>query len=162
MPPKPKPLSERIARHTRRAKSGCLLWTGYCLPVLANGRGGYGTVLIAKGFKTTAHRAAWESVNGPVPEGMVVCHRCDNRRCVEVAHLFLGTYADNTADMIAKKRDSNRTRIGAKNPRSKLTDDQVRMVRSSKEGPTALARKLGVHDSTICNIRSRYSRKYLD
>jgi hypothetical protein len=50
------------------------------------------------------YRAVWERANGPIPEGMFVCHRCDNPRCVNVDHLFLGTAFDNNHDMIAKGR----------------------------------------------------------
>lgn len=51
-----------------------------------------------------AHRVAWERENGPVPEGMCVLHHCDNRACVNVEHLFLGTKQDNTQDMLQKDR----------------------------------------------------------
>lgn len=75
----------------------CLIWTGSVKPV------GYGQ--IRHGAKTLyTHRVSWELHFGPVPEGMCVLHHCDVRRCVRPEHLFLGTKADNTADMMAKGR----------------------------------------------------------
>ena len=70
--------------------TGCWLWLGFISP------DGYGTRL--------AHRRAWELARGPIPDGMLVCHRCDVRHCVNPDHLFLGTHLDNMRDMIRKGR----------------------------------------------------------
>lgn len=67
---------------------------------------GYGR-LHHDGSKKSAHRLAWALVNGPIPAGLCVCHRCDNRRCCNPTHLFLGTVADNNRDMMAKGRVRN-------------------------------------------------------
>lgn len=83
---------------------GCWLWRGY-----VNQRG-YG-LRANDGGERRVHRYAWCLANGPVPVGKLVCHTCDVRNCVNPAHLFLGSAADNTRDMFRKGRDRwSRTR----------------------------------------------------
>jgi hypothetical protein len=81
---------------------GCWLWT-------ASTSRGYGQISpgVAGSPPLKAHRVSWEIANGPIPEGLFVCHRCDNPRCVRPDHLFLGSNADNAADMKAKCRANN-------------------------------------------------------
>ena len=83
--------------HAKRVGS-CLEWQGYVRP---NGYGMVGTPVEGARY---AHRVAWLLVNGEIPEGQFVLHRCDNRRCIEPSHLFLGTHTDNMRDMANKGR----------------------------------------------------------
>lgn len=102
-------VAERLAFYSRRAANGCLLWIG------AKTKGGYGKLSVGGRF-VLAHRAAWEQRHGPIPPGMRVLHDCpagDTPACIEVDHLWLGTAADNTADMIAKDRQGSHMRPAA-------------------------------------------------
>lgn len=78
---------------------GCWEWTGATT-------WGYGEVNRQGISGRRVHRLAWEFAYGPIPDGLMVLHRCDNRSCVRPDHLFLGTAADNMHDMIAKGRAS--------------------------------------------------------
>jgi hypothetical protein len=95
--PKAWTAEQRLAHHTRRDPlSGCLIWQG---PPNAKG---YGQVRFHQ-RTSLAHRWAWAIRNGPIPKGMFLCHRCDERRCVNPDHLFLGDWRLNMADLKAKR-----------------------------------------------------------
>lgn len=135
---------ERFWRHVEKT-DGCWLWTASLATA------GYGRLNLGKAGRILAHRFSWELHTGPVPEGLFVCHHCDNPRCVNPAHLFLGTGADNSRDMVSKGRRPSTQ--GEQNPHAKLTTEQVKEIRAARQaGQTykALAEQYGV---TMCNVR---------
>lgn len=94
------PLLDRFLSKTRRAENGCLIWTA------GRVRYGYGGFMY-EGRLVSAHRFAYELVNSPIPDGMMVLHSCDNPPCVEPDHLRVGTHADNMRDMTERGRQSD-------------------------------------------------------
>lgn len=137
---------ERFNSHVNRAGT-CHTWTG------ARGgfRGQYG-VLTINAERWYAHRAAWVIVHGQIPDGLCVLHRCDNPPCVNPEHLFLGTNADNTNDMVVKGRARGGGLVGEMHGRSKLTESAVREIRerySSGEPQRKLAAEFGVCKSVL-------------
>ena len=134
----------------------CWTWTGTC------DKDGYGLFTItADGHRyQRAHRYSYWLATQAHPGKLWVLHRCDNPPCVRPDHLFLGTAADNTADMMAKER--NRHATGDRRPGLKLSDGDVAEIRARWTAggitQTALAREFGVsfqHISEICNYRER-------
>lgn len=91
------PLADRFAAKVAASSdvSVCWPWTAY------TDLQGYGRIQ-ALGVAERAHRVAWMLANGPIPKGLYVCHRCDNKVCCNPAHLFLGTHEDNMADRSLK------------------------------------------------------------
>lgn len=103
-------IRQRILHRTTELPNGCWEWQGYRMrPRNGDGAGTYGVIGVGSrrdGTKGSAlvHRAMWEYLHGPIPDGMMLCHTCDNPACVNPDHLFLGTQTDNMRDNIAKGR----------------------------------------------------------
>ena len=140
--------------------TGCIEWLG-CFSH------GYGRFGIEGGKKTVlAHRYAWELVHGPIPAGMKCLHKCDNPRCVNVeSHIWLGTQSENVDDMHEKGRANHPPSPGERNGFSKLTDAQVKEIRSPKYETWSLidiAAQFGVTNSCVCSILKRQSWAHLD
>ena len=142
-------LATVLRSKTMSLDSGCVVWTGY------RDKKGYGQLGLGPGTRKLikAHRAAWLVAYGSLPD-LFLCHRCDNPPCVNVAHLFLGTAADNSADANKKGLQICGERIGT----SKLTAADVREIRrlaASGETNRSLAVRFGVHWGTVGEIVRR-------
>ncbi len=139
----------------RRGSDECWPWVASFNPA------GYGQMAMrcqnGKWRPITAHRISWELAHGPIPEGgkpphgMCVCHRCDNRACVNPAHLFLADQPENVADCVRKERHNR----GSINGQAKLTEEQVSDIKGRLrlgERQRHLAAEFGVHQTTVHHI----------
>lgn len=141
----------------------CLVWTGRTY------RRGYGRVRI-DGHERAVHRVAWMMVHGAIPEGLLVCHRCDNPPCCRVDHLFLGTMLDNARDSKAKgrtltgKRNKGGAPPGSRCGAAKLTEADIPKIRVlAIEGVSQreIGRRFGVTQKTIWPIIHRKTWKHV-
>jgi hypothetical protein len=131
----------------------CWGWTG------APDRHGYGSLNLRKNSQKTnpikAHRISYEIHYGPIPDGLYVCHHCDNPPCCNPAHLFLGTHQDNVADMWQKGRGKTWSMSGDANPKAVLNPEAARLILDEyRAGATQpqLALKYGVSQGTISHV----------
>lgn len=144
------PVSVRFwAKVDKRGSDECWPWT-------ANRDGdGYGQLTVLEGDRRTtekAQRVSWRLANGPIPDGMLVLHRCDNPPCVNPAHLFLGTHRDNVADCDAKGRRAQATF-------DRRAADEVRRRHASGESQVSLAASYGTSRITIWRIVHAINRR---
>jgi hypothetical protein len=146
-----KPLWWERFRQKMDVLDKCWNWTGHL------GRGGYG-IFWLDGKNKRAHRVIWEHINGPVPDNLQVCHTCDNAKCVNPNHLFLGTALDNQHDSISKGRKA----FGERCNRRVFTEEEVREILTSKETHTALAAKYGVMREYISQIKRGQHWRHLN
>lgn len=119
--------------------------------------GGYGRIIFGRRNKRLAHRVSWFLSHGRWPTQCVL-HACDNRKCVRPDHLFSGTIADNTHDMIRKGR--YRHVVGSAHPKAKLSEEDVRAIRREHHEKKTLhrvfAKRYGMGRSTISKVISGY------
>jgi hypothetical protein len=135
----PKTLIERFnAKWRDDPETGCWIWTA------STAGKGYGQIKIPGTRRQVyAHQLSWKIHRGPIPADLLVCHECDTPRCVNPAHLFLGTSGDNLQDMAAKDRHLR----GERNAKAKLTEaDVLRIYALSDAGKSAaqIAKELGI------------------
>lgn len=139
---------------------------------------GYGHIQVRRDdgsfYSDGMHRVSWRMHFGPIPAGMYVLHRCDNRPCVRPDHLFLGTISDNHADMVAKGRHPHGKTSGMygrgdlvqgeRNANARLTEAavlEIRRRRSEGEGRDALAREFGISIDTLNGVIYRKAWKHI-
>jgi hypothetical protein len=134
----------------KKEEDECWLWTN------ATTGGGYGTIRI-NNKKYPTHRLVYELNYGKIPDGMHVCHKCDNPPCCNPSHLFLGTHKDNMLDKMKKCRQRRNS------GNSKITEDDVREIRRLHGTITQkkLAEKFGIVQTTVSRIVFRERWKHV-
>lgn len=145
-------MEQRFWKKVRRGTDDeCWEW------IASKGNHGYGQFRV-KGTMTVAHRVAYELTHGKIPEGLLVRHKCRGK-CVNPAHLELGTTAQNNADMV---RDKTSTR-GERHANHKLTEEEVREIkhRVMNESVNAIAREYGICHQAISAIKNGLSWSWL-
>lgn len=138
---------ERFFAKVMKVESGCVEWQSTIK------KDGYGSFHF-NGRQAPAHRVAYELVLGEIPKDMKVLHKCDNRRCVNVDHLFLGSIADNVSDMDSKNRRGSR---------SKLNSDQVVAIKqmlADRYSQEEIGKIFGVCQTAISRIKSGKTRLF--
>jgi hypothetical protein len=146
-------LKEKIEIDPRTA---CWNWTASLRPT------GYGQMRYL-GTTELAHRVSWMLFRGPIPKAdgvygtMNVLHHCDNPKCVNPDHLFIGDQADNAKDAVAKDRWGKRGCKGEQHGRARLTEAKVLQIRSSRLSTLSLARRYRISKSAIQHVLKRRS-----
>jgi hypothetical protein len=141
--------------------SGCWMWTA------GRFERGYGAFQWQKGKVVKAHRAAWTLFKGEIPEGLFVCHKCDEPLCVNPEHLFLGTARDNSQDMIAKGRGKypgpTSPPKGTQHHKAKLTEAEVLQIRAIGYSARMIdtANAFGISEANVSSIVRKETWKHL-
>lgn len=142
----------RIEEKTRAdPETGCIEWIAK-----SKAHGGYGTLCVGRRGHIRAHRAAWVLKNGPIPDGMYVCHECDNPACCNPDHLFIGTPAENMADKERKGRGTKPPVVtGESHHNTKITTEDVLAIMNSTDTLASLSSRYGISGKTVWRIKKR-------
>lgn len=139
-----------LTRIVLNPETGCWLWERARTPF------GHGIIRLF-GKNIVASRLSYEAFIGQIPKGMYVLHKCDIPACVRPEHLFLGTKADNSADMVSK----GRAHRGEDRPESVLTSDLVRQIFIASGSQASIAQNFGVCQTTVSVIKRRVQWKHI-
>lgn len=147
--PRSRPISDRFWEKVQRQDVGCWLWTA------ARNKDGYGSFNLGMGCGTyLAHRVAWVLSTGEAPNGLEVCHRCDNPACVRPDHLFLGTHTDNVRDCVTKGRlHGHRYESGECHRMAKLTVNDVEAIRIATGTQREIGARYGISQMHVSRIK---------
>lgn len=136
-------------------KDGCWDWKG------VTDKNGYGLMPSGKSKQSRACRISWRIHNGEIPPKIIVCHKCDNPKCCNPEHLFLGTPKDNSQDMAKKLRST----VGSKNKNSKLKEEDIPKIRKLIEigvTNTRIAKDFGVSRDIISCIKRNITWRHVE
>ena len=133
---------------TKKNEKECWIWNKKL------DKQGYGVFFSGKDKSCRAHRFSYTFYIGEIPSGLLVCHKCDNRSCVNPSHLWIGTNKDNMADM--KKKGRSQRAIGESHSRSIMTSEMVKLIKiriKNGEAMAKIARDFNIAYSTIANLK---------
>lgn len=149
-------LLDRLMGRTVETKTGCMEFTGHRDPL------GYGKITM-RGKGMLAHRAAYVLSKGPIPDGMLVCHKCDNPPCINPDHLFIGTDYENTMDAVKKGRKFIPDSRGSSHGGSKITESDVKEIRrmSGEISQKKIGEIFDLNQATVSNIITKRTWKHV-
>lgn len=145
-------VDRRLEARSKESEGGCWLWQGAKAAVSGYGRITVGSRSDGTRRNVSTHRYSYEQYRGEIPDGMFVCHHCDNPSCVNPDHLFLGTPSDNMADKVTKGRQAKEEWHGM----AKLNWRDVHDIRGRlREGARQvdLSKQFGVSQSQISAVK---------